>query len=285
MTATLVEACIVNHNSSEFTELALRTLIATHSSRIKGGELRITVVDNHSTDEGLADLRVAVRDLAVAWELSPWPAAESAVNSHGDVLRAFALAHGDASHLWFLDCDVTFTQPDCLGVMLADLAAEPDLWAVQARFQWLEQHQGPGASLDIWAGRRHELWASVGLPPARSFPGVHKRRCHPACTLIANTPVFRRVADIIGLSAGLVLSADDRFAGFADTLGPASLALETHGLRYALSEAVVGHYHGVTYHDSANPIDAKRTECRQRLTVLRAGTGGDQYQPPPKSAG
>lgn len=272
MAATLVEACIVNHNSSEFTELALRTLVATHDRRIRGGELRITVLDNHSTDDGLADLRAAAQDLAVAWELSPWPAAESAVNSHGDVLRAFALAHEDASHLWFLDCDVTFTQPDCLGIMLADLAAEPDLWAVQARFHWLEQHQGPGASLDIWAGRRHELWASIGLPPARSFPGVHKRRCHPACTLIANTPVFRRVADIIGLSAGLILSADERFAGFADTLGPASLALETHGLRYALSDAVVGHYHGVTYHDPANPVDTKRAECRQRLTALRAGS-------------
>ncbi|WP_018639527.1 glycosyltransferase family protein [Parafrankia elaeagni] len=279
MAATLVEACIVNHNSSEFTELALRTLAATHDSRIKGGELRITVLDNHSTDDGLADLRAAAQDLAVAWELSPWPAAESAVNSHGDVLRAFVLAHEDASHLWFLDCDVTFTQPDCLGVMLADLAAEPDLWAVQARFHWLEQHQGAGASLDIWAGRRHELWASVGLPPARSFPGVHKRRCHPACTLVANTPVFRRVADIIGLSAGLILSVDERFAGFADTLGPASLALETHGLRYALSDAVVGHHHGVTYHDPANPVDAKRAECRQRLTALRAGSDSRGHPP------
>ncbi|AEH10078.1 hypothetical protein FsymDg_2735 [Candidatus Protofrankia datiscae] len=230
MAAALTDACIINHNSSEFTELALRTLIRTHQHRIDDGELRITVIDNHSTDEGLDNLRNAVRELPATWERSPWPAADSTVNSHGDVLRAFVQAHEDASHLWFVDADIVFRQPDCLGVMLTDLAARPDLWAVQARFHWLESNHGPGTSLNIWAGRHQRLWAGIGQPPDRPFPGSHKRRCHPACALVANTPTFRRVTDIIGLSAALIISVDERLAGFADTLGLASLAMETHGL-------------------------------------------------------
>ncbi|WP_202806009.1 hypothetical protein [Actinopolymorpha alba] len=34
----VVEACIVNHNTSEFAELALRTLIATHHERVAAGD-------------------------------------------------------------------------------------------------------------------------------------------------------------------------------------------------------------------------------------------------------
>jgi hypothetical protein len=83
-------------------------------------------------------------------------------NSHGDVLRAFVLAHEDASHRWFVDADVVFTGPDCLGVVLSDLAAGPDLWAGQARFPWLERNHGPGSSPDRWAGRRQQRWAGIG---------------------------------------------------------------------------------------------------------------------------
>jgi hypothetical protein len=92
---------------------------------------------------------------------------------------------------------------------------------------------------------------------------------------VANTPVFRSVAEIIGLSAGVVVSADEEMAGFADTLGLASLAMRTHNLRYVLSAVTVGHYSGVSYDDPANPIDFKVEECRRRLAALRAGATFD----------
>jgi hypothetical protein len=58
-----VEACVSNHNTSEFAELALRTLVASHEQRLAAGQLRVTVVDNHSTDEGLSDLVAAASEL------------------------------------------------------------------------------------------------------------------------------------------------------------------------------------------------------------------------------
>jgi hypothetical protein len=270
-----VEACVVNHNTSEFAELALRTLVATHQQRLAAGQLRVSVVDNHSTDEGLSDLVAAARKLGATFQRSRWPAATAPVNSHGDVLRDFVAAHHQATHVLFVDADVVFTAPDPLGVMLAEMDGSRDVWAVQARFHWDEDKHGPGASLDIWAGHRDQFRVGIGRMPVQSFPGQHKRRCNPACTLVANTPVFRSVAEIIGLSAGVVVSADEQLAGFADTLGLASLAMRTHGLRYVLSAVTVGHYSGVSYHDPDNPIDVKVEECRRRLAALRAGATFD----------
>ncbi|WP_020579558.1 hypothetical protein [Actinopolymorpha alba] len=202
---------------------------------------------------------------------SRWPAADTSVNSHGDVLREFVADHPAATHLWFVDADIFFTTPDCLGVMLAELDDDPSAWAVQARFEWVEQNVGTGASKDIWAGRKQQLWATVGGAPERPFYGQHKPRCHPGCALVANTPVFHRVADIIGLSAGMIIGMDETSAGFADTFGLASLAMATHNQRYLLSAVTVGHYHGVSYFDPANPLDMKRAECRRRLAAIRAG--------------
>lgn len=272
-----VEACIVNHNTSEFAELALRTLVLTHEERLASGQLRITVVDNHSTDAGLTELRAACSETGTVFERSRWPASEAVVNSHGDVLRDFLLAKPDATHLCFVDADIFFLSDDCVGVMLDELAENPDLWAVQARYHWVEASHGSGASLNVWAGRRQALYIGVdGTTLERPFHGQCKPRCHPGCTLIANTPTFRRVADTVGLSAAIVIGVDETTAGFADTLGLASLTMATHGLRYRLSESTVGHYHCVSYEDQANT--GKLHECRRRLAALRTGA---RFEPGP----
>lgn len=265
-----VEACVVNHNTSVFTELALRSLAATHQERLRRGGLRLTVVDNHSSDEGLAELKAACREVNAEFRLSRWPAGGSSVNSHGDVLRDFVAGKPDASHILFVDTDVCFTTEDCVDVMVGELGAEPDVWAVQARFAWLEEHGGPGGSHTIWAGRRQRLRVSIDGAVAGPFTGGHKARCHPAVALVANTPVFRRVAEVVGLSAGVTIAADESIAGFADTLGPATLAMATHNLRHVLSEVVVEHYHGISYDDPSQPIGHKLDDCRRRLAELRS---------------
>lgn len=266
---TRIEACIVNHNTSVFTELALRSLAATHPAWLDDGRLRVTVIDNHSGDDGRTELKAACRALNVEFRLSRWPASESVVNSHGDVLRDFVAGSTEATHFLFVDTDTYFLANDTVGVMLDELAAAPDTWAVQARFEWLDQNFGAGSSLDWWSGRPQRIWATVGGEPRTPFEGEYKPRCHPGCALIANTALFRRVSDIIGLSAGIFIGADRRQAGFADTLGPASLTMATHGLRYLLSDATVGHYHNVSYPDAENPVDWKLDDCRRRLADLR----------------
>lgn len=74
---------------------------------------------------------------------------------------------------------------------------------------------------------------------------------------------------MIGLSSAVIISADPDLAGFADTFGPATLAMQTHGLDHLLSDAAVGHYHGVSYPDPHQPLGGKLDDCRRRLAALR----------------
>ena len=264
-----IEACIVNHNTSEFAELAVRTLAATHAESLNSGRLGVTMVDNHSNDHGLPALKAACHELNIDFFQSAWPAAKSPVNTHGDVLRDFVTAHETATHFLFVDTDVYFLTHDTVGTMLTELTNQPEVWAVQARFAWAEEHRGRGASLTIEAGPPQQLRACIDGASAGPFTGRYKPRCHPALALVTNTTVFRKVTDIIGLSAAVIIAADPSTAGFADTFSLTSLVMQTHNLRHALSEVTVGHYYGVSYNDPDQPVDDKIADCRRRLAQLR----------------
>lgn len=261
----LVEAIIVNHNTSMFSQLALRSLLASTAAGPAACRLHVTVVDNHSSDDELPRLRRLAGELGASFELSRWPADTAELNTHGDVLRDFVLARPEADLLLFVDCDIDFDIDATLQTMIAELDADPKLWAVQARFASLERADGDGASLDIWAGDPIEVtltdwtWDSYALPvKGRIHPG-----CHPGATLIRNIPAFRQVAASFGLSPVVVMSADAGVAGFYDTLAIASLAMKTAGYDYALSDAVVHHFFSVSYGGSR--VAAHIEDCRNRL--------------------
>src|SRR5689334_17713044 len=131
----LVRAVIVNHNTSLFSELALRSLLGSHASD-RAIDLDVTVADNHSSDPHVSQLRAACDELGSRFELSRWPVDGSTVNTHGDVLRDFVLAHPDADHFLFVDCDIDFEEAGAVTTMLEDLDADDTLWCVQARFRW-----------------------------------------------------------------------------------------------------------------------------------------------------
>jgi hypothetical protein len=267
--AARIEACIVNHNTSEFAELAVRTMAATHVESLGSGRLNVTLVDNHSNDHGLADLKAACGELGVGFCQSAWPAADAPVNTHGDVLRDFVGEHEAATHFLFVDTDVYFATHDTVGTMLTEVANQPDVWAMQARFAWAEEYRGRGSSLVTEAGPTQQLTFCIDGASVGPFSGPYKPRCHPALALVPNTPIFRNVADIIGLSAALIIAADPATGGFADTFALASLVMQTHNLRHAVSEVTVGHYYGVSYEDSNQPVEGKIADCRRRLAELR----------------
>jgi hypothetical protein len=268
--AVRIEACIVNHNTSEFAELAVRTLAGTHTEWLTSGRLGVTVVDNHSSDSGLTDLKVACSEHSIGFCKSAWPATGSPlVNTHGDVLRDFVAEYVAATHFLFIDADVYFLTQDTVGTMLDEMTNHPDVWAIQARFAWAEENRGRGSSLTLEAGPTQQLQACIDGASAGPFAGRYKPRCHPALALVTNTRTFRKVADIIGLSAAVIIAADPSTAGFADTFGLTSLVMQTHNLRHALSEVTVGHYYGVSYNDPDQPVDGKIADCRRRLAELR----------------
>jgi hypothetical protein len=263
--AVLVRAIIVNHNTSLFAELALRSLMWAHTAD-SNIDLILSVVDNHSTDAELDRLKGACAEHGAEFVLSRWPLADAKVNTHGDVLRDFVLRHDDAERFLFVDSDIDFEEAGAISTLAEDLDTDDELWAVQSRFRFSEMRDGPGGSLDIWAGRPVALKVGSAIErweDVNAFEGSIQRRCHPGATLCVNTPLFRRVAEVIGFSTAVRSSADFTHAGFFDTLGLASAAMATHGKRYTLSRATVHHFFMASYDDQHTK--ARRAECERRL--------------------
>lgn len=182
-----IEACIINHETSPFAELALRSFAQMHRMPPADLNVSLTIVDNHSQDEGFDDLRAAAAEIGVPIVRSRWPSREARCNTHGDVLRDFVLSHRDADMFLFVDADVMFDEPGTVWTMAEELQSAADLWAVQARYHWIETNLGAGESLNIWQGRPEDLWVAIGEPPDEPIVGRHKRRCHPFCTLVRNS--------------------------------------------------------------------------------------------------
>jgi hypothetical protein len=83
-----IEAVTVNHNSSLYVELMLRSLFAGHSPDL---ELSITVFDNASEDDATG-LRAYVGKVGVQIVQSGFTT-QTENNSHGEIMRRFVLEH------------------------------------------------------------------------------------------------------------------------------------------------------------------------------------------------
>jgi GT2 family glycosyltransferase len=282
MSTEMVKACIVNHNTSLFAELCLRSLYARNQDLL--AQLAVTVSDNHSTDPGVGSLRRAAEEVGATFDVTRWPAREAyrqlpdggayGLNTHGDVLRDFVLSHPDPDYYLLLDADIVFTDDGALRTMIRELEATDELWAVQARFVHPERIRGRDTSLDMGAGDAHHLTVMFGHPDAdwvATFPvvGSGQRRCHPGCVLVRNSDPFRRTAEQVGFATSVGMSADPALAGYYDTMALASKVMSTHGYRYTLSAAPVVHYFNVSYDDRTELTEAKRLDVERRLRTLR----------------
>src|SRR5437588_1723189 len=117
-----IEAIIVNHNTSLFAELALRSLVASIRAGDPLDRLQITLVDNHSSDD-MSTLLSVIAETGTRFERSRWPASEAEVNTHGDVLRDFVLARPDADYYLFVDSDIDFETDAAVQTMLDEVVA------------------------------------------------------------------------------------------------------------------------------------------------------------------
>jgi GT2 family glycosyltransferase len=242
---THIEAVSVNHNTSAYMELMLRSLFACHPA---GLPLSLTIYDNASQDDrtGLATYSA---ERGVPLVPSGFNT-EEGNNSHGEILRRFVLTHPDCTHYLFLDADVVFLEPHTLGTMLEELERAPDAFAI-----------GPRLSVD---GR-----TEISMEARRANPDICDARLHPCCALVRNTPLFRRVVDLIGLSCVKYLWAERE--EYLDTFKLMTRVMQTHEQRHIFSSAMVLHFFAVSYPwdtEAANQIKARMRD--ERLAELRS---------------
>jgi GT2 family glycosyltransferase len=240
-----IAAVSVNHNTSSYMELMLRSFFACHPI---GLSFEITIFDNASTDD-MTELRryAARRNVPI---IPSGFSLNTEFNSHGDVLRNFVLTHPDCTHYLFLDADVCFFQPNTLVTMLTELENTPGLFGIGPRMSW------DGISEIPYQSRLDN-------------PDICDARLHPCCALIPNTPLFRSVAEIIGFACVRYLWADRQ--EYLDTFKLMTQVMQTHGLRHTLASAMIQHFFSVSYEWDSAEIKYHKLQMRdQQLARLRA---------------
>ena len=216
-----VQAVTVNHNTSRYMELMLRSLFAKHSSDL---DLTVTVYDNASQDD-MTDLRMYAESKRIPILQSGFTT-ETENNSHGEVLSKFVLEHPDCTHYLFLDTDVCFVEDDTLDVMLEELEESTDVFGTSPRMSW-------------------DGVVEIPEETRKAIPDLYETRLHPCCALVKNTSLFRHVVEEIGLSCAKYLWANGE--EYLDTFKLMTKVMKTHGLRHIISSKMVLHFFCVSY--------------------------------------
>lgn len=217
----VIHAVTVNHNTSTWTELLIRSL-AVQNPTVR---IDLTVFDNASEDEMRA-LERSADDFGVRIVQSGLTT-HTENNSHGEILQRFVLdpSHQHASHFLSLDADVCFTQVNTIQRLLDALQRDDAAFGAGPRMSW------DGES---------ELPTDVA-----SNPAIYERRLHPCCALVRNTPVFRRVVQEVGLSCVKYLWADRE--QYLDTFELMTMVMRTHKLHHVIADALISHAFAVSY--------------------------------------
>jgi len=231
-----IQAVVVNHNTSKYTELMLRSLFTRHSSDL---DLSVTVLDNDSQDDQTG-LTAYAKGRGIPVVESGF-GLETKWNSHGEVLSKFVLEHPDCAYYLFLDTDTCFIQNDTIDTMLWELEQDSVAFGV-----------APRLSSDGETEIGEEYWKKV-----------YDYRLHPCCALVRNTAVFRRVVGEVGLSCVQYLWA----AGeeYLDTFKLMSLVMRTHGYQHILSSKMVLHFFSVSYDWEPEDVMEFKAGLRDRL--------------------
>lgn len=227
----------VNHNTSDYAELMLRSLFATHAPDLN---LAVTLYDNASTDDTRELMAFAGRKGVTVIQSGFTTDEEN--NSHGELLRRFVLENPACDYYLFLDADVCFIQPDTLPRIIAELEQHPDAFGAGPRMSWDGETPYPkNDNLDIY-----------------------EARLHPCCALVRNTPLMRRVTEEIGMSCAKYLWA--KGDEYLDTFKLFTKVMKTHGLRHVITTPLVVHFFSVSY--AWDPEEIQRIKAQHRDELL-----------------
>lgn len=239
----IIDAVLVNHNTSAFAELAIRSLFVQHPDL----NVTLTVYDNGSTDDR-GGMLAAAEAYGAQVVQSGFPIATHG-NSHGEVLRRFVLdpARDHTDRLLFLDADICFTHPGTITALSETLSEHADAFGAGPRMSWDGETSMP-----------HKL---------SDNPSIYFNRLHPCCALINNTPIFRSVVEHIGLSCASLLYADHN--DFLDTFELMTKVMRTHGLRHVIADsALIMHAFAVSYPDESSPLMPQKEQRRDQWLAL-----------------
>jgi hypothetical protein len=242
-----INAVTVNHNTSPYCELMLRSLYGKHPQL----NVKVTVMDNASTDD-MSGLEAFAAEKHIPIKQSGYDAAATKLNSHGEILSRYVLDHTDCEYYLFLDSDVAFLAPNTINVMLQGLNNDQSAFGVGPLQSWDAKEEIPN--------ELHEL--------------IYERRLHPCCALIRNTHLFRHIVEIIGLTGVKYCwsKRDDECPSecedYVDTLELMTRVMKTHGQKHLILPPMILHFFSVSY--DPQYMERKNRDCQAMLAEYRA---------------
>ena len=264
-----IHGVTVTHDSADFVELMLRTLFLTNN--LSDLEFTMTVLDNSSGEPHRAGLEKYLGERGIPIRPTGF-AHYIAAEQHGVALSNFVRSDADCTHYLFLDADMWFVEPDTIPTMLRELEAAPrNTFGVQARIfgyylgRVYEGRDGiPGSN--YWEDK-DTAWPIEF--EGRRYANRYATRLSPVCCLIANTALFRRLVEAVGLSQAISFGVGEVI--YYDTFGLMTHVMATHEQEFIVSSKTVNHFGQTTYLSSERP--PRDHDCSQLLEELRAGRG------------
>ena len=225
-----------------------------------GEDVRFTIMDNSSQD-GAEELEEDSRSIGIEFRQSGFVASEQQENSHGEALRQFVMENPECEYYLLLDADLCFIMAETVDTLVNEITDCDDVWAVHARSRRSTTHlfkprQPRRQDLSEYQSQkmvdRRRIYLHLLQPkpqtepsgklaeppeinydkledqPVKTVVGSARPRCEPCCTLVRNTPVYRRVADRIGFNRAWMLGNTIESAGGYDTMGLITAVMTTH---------------------------------------------------------
>jgi hypothetical protein len=261
-----VQVLSVNHGTTPYADLLLRSLIAHHADR---GQIDVLLLDSGSPDLERLDW---ARELGVEIRPSGYDL-DVPLTTHGEILRDGILSKPDCDAYLLVDSDVCFLADDTIQTMAGELFADPALFAVRALWQgWGDESlYEPDGHPDHNISRIRQtirMFDQTEFGEPIEWDTGYGDRLHPFCVLVRNDAPFRLAAELIGLSPSATECV--RGARWWDTLGLLTQVMKTHGRTWRRSSCRVLHFSSVSWttHD-AERKNARRDELLQRYAYAR----------------
>lgn len=259
-----IHGVIVNHNTSQFVELVIRSLFETND--MADVDLSLAVLDNGSNDSSLSSLTMYLSKHHIPLVQTGFDT-EIDAEKHPATLKQFITQNKDCTHYLFLDCDIWFEEQDTIPTMVAELQnSPPSIFANQTRIyghyaeKVIEGREGiageEGKSEFTWKKTHDKQPYTVSLT----------YRCSPVCCLVSNIPTFRKVVEVFGLNAAEIYGIG-KTSTYYDTFALLTHVMATHGLSYIVSSKTVKHFTNTVWCPQWREIRDK--ECMRMLTRLR----------------
>jgi hypothetical protein len=258
-----VQAVMVNHNTSAFAELALRSLL--HTDSLSNIDLKVTVLDNASDDDHVCTLKAYLQAHGFRFVQTGF---NNEIDSlkHPYALEQFLKEEHACQYYLFMDADIWFEEKDVLQTMLADLQAiDHRTFACQPRI-WEDydcRRFGRCKKQDLGNAYTFEYRWKDGRKRA-----TYDYRCNPACCLVKNTATFKRVVNVIGLSFVSGYARDGCIHAY-DTFSLMTHVMGTHGYSFIVSSKCVNHFQKTVWCPNESERLKRLQDCHRMLNELR----------------